>query len=233
MIRRSAGLILVLLAAVSSGCADQNVKQMVAKPKPDATAVGGARRAQGRSVQGGGGCGRSADGGAVVVSLQRPGPVHGRRTERRVPDLQGTAFFQAVLTSRPATRAGRSLLCPRGLINWCSRARRSALRWLALSTSARRRCRSGDRLPSGFVVPADAGLIYIGTFNFACHEPTSRPDALKLGVHDPGDPRRGAGGTQDCADLSRPVWADPGSAGARLPKRSCPRTCLRIPARYA
>lgn len=23
-------------------------------------------------------------------------------------------------------------------------------------------------------------MIYIGTFSFACHEPTSRPDALKL-----------------------------------------------------
>ena len=38
----------------------------------------------------------------------------------------------------------------------------------------------GRSPPSTFVVPADANLIYIGTFSFACHEPSSRPDALKL-----------------------------------------------------
>jgi hypothetical protein len=38
----------------------------------------------------------------------------------------------------------------------------------------------GRSPPSGFVVPPDASLIYIGTFSFSCRKPTSRPDALKL-----------------------------------------------------
>jgi len=179
MIRRSAGLILVLLAAVSSGCADQNVKQMVAKPKPDATAAGGAPERK-------------------VVLFRAVVDVEGTPMEEPWSfHFSGLGLFTVVgpkgasLTARPSFLPGRPDVAASDS-GWAFVALPPGAYQLAFEGTAIRFAMAGAQYfgseavpigrspPSGFVVPSDAGLIYIGTFNFACHQPTSQPDALKL-----------------------------------------------------
>jgi hypothetical protein len=179
MIRRSVGLILVLLAAVSSGCADQNVKQMVAKPKPDATAAGGAPARK-------------------VVLFRAVVDVEGAPMEEPWSfHLSGLGLFTVVGPNGASLTAQHSFLPGRPDVaasdaGWAFVALPPGAYQLAFEGTAIRFAMAGAQYfgaeavpigrspPSGFVVPVDAGLIYIGTFNFACHEPTSRPDALKL-----------------------------------------------------
>jgi hypothetical protein len=179
MIRRSAGLILVLLAAVSSGCADQNVKQMVVKPKPDATAAGGAPERK-------------------VVLFRAVVDVEGAPMEEPWSfHFSGLGLFTVVgpkgesLTARHSFLPGRPDVAASDA-GWAFVALPPGTYQLAFEGTAIRFAMAGAQYygseavpigrspPSGFVVPADAGLIYIGTFNFACHQPTGRPDALKL-----------------------------------------------------
>ena len=179
MMRQSTRLILVLLAALSSGCADQNVKQMVAKPKPDATAAGGAPERR-------------------VVLFRAVVDVEGAPMEEPWSfHFSGLGLFTVVgpkdasLTARHSFLPGRPDVAASDA-GWAFVALPPGAYQLAFEGTAIRFAMAGAQYfgseavpigrspPSSFVVPSDAGLIYIGTFNFACHEPTSRPDALKL-----------------------------------------------------
>jgi len=179
MIRRGDALILVLLAAVSSGCVDQNVKQMVVRPKPDVTAAGGVLERKVVLFR------------AVVdvegAPMEEPWSLH----------FSGLGLFTVVgpkgasLTARHSFLPGRPDAAASDA-GWAFVALPPGAYQLAFEGTAIRFAMAGAQYfaseavpigrspPSGFVVPSDAGLIYIGTFNFACHQPTSRPDALKL-----------------------------------------------------
>ena len=170
---------LLLIATLSSGCADQDLKQMVVKPKPDATAAGGAPERKVvlfRAVV-------DVDG----VPMEEPWSFH----------FSGLGLFTVVgpkgasLTARHSFLPGRPDAASSDA-GWGFLALPPGAYQLAFEGTAIRFAMAGAQYfsseavpigrspPSGFVVPADASLIYIGTFSFACHEPTSRPDALKL-----------------------------------------------------
>ena len=179
MIRGSASLVLALVAALSTGCADQNVKQMVTRPKPDATEAGGAAERR-------------------VVLFRAVVDVDGEPMEEPWSlHFSGLGLFTVVGPKGVSLTARRSFLPGRpdaaaSEAGWGFLALPPGAYQLAFEGTAIRFALAGAQFfsseavpvgrspPSGFVVPADAGLVYIGTFSFACHEPTSRPDALKL-----------------------------------------------------
>ena len=176
--RLRSGLILALVALLSAGCADPGVKQMIAKPKP--FAAEGANSAERRVVLF----------RAVVdidgAPMEEPWSLH----------LNGLGLFTVVgpkganLTSAHSFLPGRpnAMATDEG---WAFLALSPGTYQLLFEGTAIQFTLAGARYfgseavpigrspPSVFAVPPDAGLIYIGTFNFTCHEPTSRPDALK------------------------------------------------------
>jgi hypothetical protein len=171
------GSILALVVALSAGCADPGVKQMVAKPL---VAEGASNSAERRVVLF----------RAVVdidgVPMEEPWSLH----------LSGLGLFTVVgpkgatLTSRHSFLPGR----PNAVASdegWAFLALPPGTYQLLFEGSAIQFALAGGQYfsseavpigrspPSLFVVPPDAGLIYIGTFSFKCHKPASRPDALK------------------------------------------------------
>ena len=193
--RLRSGSILALVAAVlSAGCADPGVKQMVAKPAPFTSE--GANSAERRVVLF----------RAVVdidgVPMEEPWSLH----------FSGLGLF-TVVGPQDASLTGMHSFLP-GHPNasasdegWAFLALPPGTYQLLFEGTAIRFALAGAQFfsseavpigrspPSVFVVPPDAGLIYIGTFNFTCHEPTSRPDALKvecstLEIRDEAQPAR-------------------------------------------
>ena len=176
--RLRTGLILVLVVAWSAGCADAGIKQMVAKPRP--LASDGTNSAERRVVLF----------RAVVdidgAPMEEPWSLH----------FSGLGLFTVVgpngtnLTSAHSFLPGR----PNAVASdegWAFLALPPGTYQLLFEGTAIQFTLPGARYfsseavpigrspPSIFVVPPDAGLVYIGTFSFTCQEPTSRPDALK------------------------------------------------------
>ncbi len=176
--RLRSGSILALIIVLSASCADPGVKQMVAKPKP--FAAEGANSAERRVVLF----------KAVVdiegASMDEPWSLH----------FSGLGLFIVVgpqdanLTSAHSFLPGRPnavssdegwgfLALPPGTYQLVFEGTAIQFSLPGARYFSSEAVPVGRSPPSVFVVPPDAGLIYIGTFNFTCHEPTSRPDALK------------------------------------------------------
>jgi hypothetical protein len=173
------GLVLAFVGVLSAGCADQNIKQMVTRPKPGPGEAGGAAERK-------------------VVLFRVTVDVDGQAMEEPWSlHFNGLRLFTVVgpkdvsLTSRHSFLPGRpnSAASDEG---WGFVALVPGSYQLVVEGMAIRFAMPGSqyfsseavpvgRSPSSvFVVPSDANLIYIGSFSFTCHEPTSRPDALKL-----------------------------------------------------
>ncbi len=177
--RLKARSVFALVALLSAACADQGVKQMVAKPKP--FAAEGAGSAERRVVLFRG-----------VVDIEGT-PMEGPWSFH----FNGLGLF-TVVGAKPAnlTRLHSFLpgrpSAPASDDGWAFLALPPGTYQLVFEGTAIRFALAGAQYysseavpigrspPSVFVVSPDAGLIYIGTFSFTCHEPTSRPDALKL-----------------------------------------------------
>jgi hypothetical protein len=173
------GLALALIALLSAGCADQGTKQMVIKPKLGTSEAAGA--AERRVVL------FRAEVDVGGEPMEEPWSLH----------LDGLRLFTIVapkdarLTSRHSFLPGRpdSASSDAG---WGFLALPPGAYQLAFEGTAMRFVMDGaqdfssEAVPVGrspastFVVPPDAASIYIGTFSFTCHEPSSRPDALKI-----------------------------------------------------
>jgi hypothetical protein len=174
------GLALALIAVLSAGCADQGpTKQMVSKPKPGTSEGGGAAE-------------------RTVVLFRAEVDVGGDPMEEPWSlQFSGLRLFtivapkDALLTYRHSFLPGRpdSASSDAG---WGFLALPPGAYQLAFEGTAIRFAMTGaqyfdsEAVPVGrspasaFVVPPDASLLYIGTFSFTCHEPSSRPDALKI-----------------------------------------------------
>ena len=179
MINQRTALALALIAALSAGCADPSAKQMTTRPQPG-TSEGGAaaerRVVLFRAVVDVGG-----------EPMDEPWSLH----------FSGLRLFTVVgpkdarLTSRRSFLPGRpnSAASDNG---WGFFALPPGAYQLVFEGNAIRFAMAGSQYfgseavpvgrspPSEFVVPSEGNLVYIGTFRFACHEPTSAPDALKL-----------------------------------------------------
>jgi hypothetical protein len=171
-------LVLALVAVLVAGCADPGVKQMVAKPKPFATE--GANSAERRVVLF----------RAVVdiegASMEEPWSLHfnGLGLYTIVgPQGANLASARSFLPGRPnavASDEGWAFLAlPPGTYQLLFEGTAIQFALAGARYFGSEAVPVGRSPPSVFAVPPDAGLIYIGTFNFTCHEPTSRPDALK------------------------------------------------------
>lgn len=167
-----------MVVALSAGCADPGVKEMVAKPKPFTGE--GASSAERRVVLF----------RAVVEIDGKPmeepwslhfsglglftvvGPKDASRTSRR-----------SFLPGRPdavASDAGWAFLAlPPGTYELLFEGTAIRFALAGAQDVSSEAVPIGRSPPATFVVPPDAGLIYIGTFSFTCHEPTSHPEALK------------------------------------------------------
>ena len=192
--RLRSGSILALIIVLWAGCADPGVKQMVAKPKPFAAEE--ASSAERRVVLF----------RAVVdvdgAPMEEPWSLHfsGLRLFSVVgPQGKSLTSAHSFLPGRPSAVSSDEgwafLALPPGTYQLVfeGTAIRFALPGAQYFSSEA--VPIGRSPPSVFVVPPDAGLIYIGTFSFTCHEPTSRPDALKiecttLQIRDEGQPAR-------------------------------------------
>lgn len=179
MISRKTGFALVLVAALSAGCADQGAVQMTTKPTP-ATGEGG-RAGERRIVL------FRAVVDASGKPMDEPWSLH----------LSGLRLFTVVgpadarLTSRHSFLPGRPDAASSDN-GWAFLALAPGAYQLVFEGMAIRFAMAGSQYidseaipigrspPSVFVVPPDAGLFYIGTFSFSCREPTSSPDALRL-----------------------------------------------------
>jgi hypothetical protein len=173
------GLVLALAALLSAGCAEQNIKQMVARPKPD-TGEGGVAAER------------------RVVLFRVAVDVDGQLMEEPWSlHFSGLRMFTIVGPKDVRVRSRRSFLPGRPSSassdeGWAFVALVPGSYQLAFEGMAIRFAIPGSEYfssealpvgrspPSAFVVPTDASLIYIGSFSFTCREPTSRPDALKL-----------------------------------------------------
>jgi len=172
-------LVFALVAALSAGCTDQGVKQMVTKPRPGTSEGAGAvqRRVVLFRAQ------LDVDGepmdepwtlhwsGLRLFTIV--GPKDARLTSRR-------SFLPGRPTAAASDEGWAFLALPPG-------AYQLAFEGMAIRFSmAGAQFTSTEAVPIGrspasvFVVPSDASSIYIGTFSFMCHEPTSGSDALKL-----------------------------------------------------
>jgi len=173
------GLVSTLLAVLSAGCAEPGTKEMVAKPKPFAAGEGSS----------------SAD--RRVVLFRATVDIDGKPMEEPWSlHFSGLGLFvvagpkDSSFTNRHSFLPGR----PNAAASddgWGFLALRPGAYKLVFEGTAIRFALAGAQYfpseavpfgrspPSVFVVPEDGGLIYIGTFSFTCHEPTSRPDALK------------------------------------------------------
>jgi hypothetical protein len=192
--RLRSGSILALVAVLSAGCADPGVKQMVAKPKP--FAAEGANSAERRVVL------FRAVMDIDGASMEEPWSLH----------FSGLGLFTVVgpkgasLTSTHSFLPGRPnavasdegwafLALPPGTYQLLFEGTAIQFALAGAQYFSSEAVPIGRSPPSVFVVPPDAGLIYIGTFSFKCHEPTSRPDALKaectsLEIRDEAQPAR-------------------------------------------
>jgi hypothetical protein len=169
---------LALVAVLSAGCADSGVKQMVTRPKPIAS--DGANSAERRVVLF----------RAVVdiegSAMEEPWSLH----------FSGLGLFSVVgpkganLTSAHSFLPGRPnaassdegwafVALPPGTYQLLFEGTAIQFALPGAQYFASEAVPIGRSPPSIFVVSPDAGLIYIGTFSFTCHEPSSRPDALK------------------------------------------------------
>jgi hypothetical protein len=173
------GLALALIAVLSAGCAEQGTRQMVIKPKPGTSEGGGAAERR-------------------VVLFRAEVEVDGEPMEEPWSlQWSGLRLFTIVapkdarLTYRHSFLPGRPDAASSDA-GWGFLALPPGAYQVAFEGTAMRFAMAGAQdfsseavpvarsPPSAFVVPPDANLIYIGTFSFTCHEPRSRPDALKI-----------------------------------------------------
>jgi len=177
MTRRSAVSILVLVAVLAASCADPNAKQMTSRPK-----IGAAGAAAERKV---------VLFRAVIDKdgqpLEEPWSLH----------FSGIGLFTVVapkgasMSSRHSFLPGRPdasssdsgwgfLAMPPGAYQIVFEG--TAIRFVMPGAQyfGSEAVPVGRSTPALFEVPGDPGLIYIGTFSFGCHAPSSSPDALKL-----------------------------------------------------
>jgi len=176
--RLRSGSTLALVAVLSAGCADPGVKQMVAKPNP--VASDRANSAERRVVLF----------RAVVdidgTPMEEPWSLH----------FSGLGLFSVVgpkgasLTSTHSFLPGRPsavssdegwafVALPPGTYQLLFEGTAIQFALPGAQYFGSEAVPIGRSPPSIFVVSPDTGLIYIGTFSFTCHKPTSRPDALK------------------------------------------------------
>ncbi|HTS54038.1 MAG TPA: hypothetical protein VMH26_12255 [Burkholderiales bacterium] len=173
------GLALALIAALAAGCADQNIKQMTTRPKPGAGEAGSA--AERRVVL------FRAEVNVGDEPMAEPWALHwsGLRLFTVVGPAEGRLTYRhSFLPGRPDVASSDD--------GWAFLALPAGAYKLEFEGNAIRFAMAGSEYfgteavpvgrspPAVFVVPPDASLTYIGTFNFTCHEPTSSPDALKL-----------------------------------------------------
>ena len=177
MLRLRTRSALVFVAVLAMGCADQSIKQMTTRPKP---AEGGA-----------------ADERRVVLfrvvvdvgdeAMEDPWAVHwsGLRLFTVVgPEGAKLTSLHSFLPGRPDAASSDN--------GWGFVALSPGAYQLVFEGNAMRFAMQGAQFyglealpvarspPSTFTVPADGNLIYIGTFVFACQEPMSAPESLKL-----------------------------------------------------
>ena len=176
MLRLRRGSVFVFVAVLAMGCADQSIKQMTTRPKLAE---------------------RGADERRVVLfrvvvdvgdeAMEDPWAVH----------WSGLRMFTVVgpvgakLTSRHSFLPGRPDAASSDN-GWGFVALPPGEYQLVFEGSAMRFSMPGAQPyglealpvwrspPSTFTVPAEGNLIYIGTFAFACQEPVSSPESLKL-----------------------------------------------------
>jgi len=173
------GLALVLMAALSAGCADRGAVQMTTRPTPGASQGAGA-------------------GERKVVLFRAVVDVDGKPMDEPWSlHLSGLRLFtvagpaDAQLGSRHSFLPGRPGATASDA-GWAFLALPPGAYQLVFEGMAMRFSMAGSQYigseavpiarspPSAFVVAPDAGLFYIGTFSFTCHEATSTPDGLKL-----------------------------------------------------
>jgi len=177
MIGLRTALTVVLAAMVTMGCADKGIKQMTTRPKPPDGGSGDERRVVlFRAV---------IDVGEEA--MEDPWGVHwsGLRLFTVVgPAGAKLASLHSFLPGRPDAASSDN--------GWGFVALPPGEYQLVFEGNAMRFAMPGAQFyglealpvartpPALFSVPADANLLYIGTFAFACHEPMGAPESLKL-----------------------------------------------------
>jgi len=173
------GLAFALIAGLLAGCTEHDTTQMVIRPKLSASESGGASQRRVVLFR------------AVVdengTPMEEPWALHisGLRLFAIVaPKGAQLSSWRGVLPGRPdslSSDAGWGFVAlPPGEYQLAFEGMAIRFAMAGADYVSAEAVPIGRSPPSAFVVPADANLIYIGTFSFTCHEPSSRPDALKL-----------------------------------------------------